>query len=773
MMSLLDTDLYQSLSVENQKRCIEMFECVFRDKDLRNRNVLHPGPLDSCVIGNLLNFVKHIFKFPFGCHGTDGNEALSLCLFSYRQAWAEKNHSFPPTKKASILYVTSKSDTTEQQEEIGLIAGRVCMDVQSSPSPSAAFKGDISSTAVVITRLEHPDLQEICKQCSRHGLPLHIHVRDEEFCTLFSSNQAPVHFDLPDAVQSLTIEEGMLQSGYMVYRDMSLRDRHLDVSYSWQTAYMSPNEGGSGPSTSLFSDFCVIMLGWAALQEIAVGRHAARKQGTDSQKENRLYASKVSGENPQSGVPSLQPQPYDSVLAWAKKVRAERNQLYMLRESMEAELVSFEREFVGGRSRDLETIATGGGTRSINLAFESVIHKWKSDTRVGKSERVKVLTGNPHLAVERAERRFLFDLERLVDDGALSVPLLKTHVKDLSVLAVYTQTLSYTDGITDPLEEIVQVIEEENQRRQEMGVALVTLINDCCLAFSVLVHNTNKRVLDLTEGCITPVLLTLDAHKHLGTDKGMSSVIGTPGTLSHLDGTIKVGYQPSIPTLVRAIASMRLIGCDGYMEKYHTMGTVISQTVEHIEKAGMSVIHHQNRVAGSTVFSVEDPSGVMIKKLKKRGHAVATLFSVCPAHPERCQTGWQLSLTPHALRTVGKDGKMAVEVFREDAIASFRETKTNTVLQFLLGFFGENSFLPCLAGGNIDPAVLPFLQEAGVGRNQMQTIVRRFFTIQLDCGTIRSNRRKNPLGETIFRLKRFLAFFVSICMLLWWRRRAN
>jgi hypothetical protein len=58
----------------------------------------------------------------------------------------------------------------------------------------------------------------------------------------------------------------------------------------------------------------------------------------------------------------------------------------------------------------------------------------------------------------------------------------------------------------------------------------ITLINDSCLAFSVLVHNdggkaegggngVSMRVLDLSEHYDTPIMVTLDAHKHLGTDK--------------------------------------------------------------------------------------------------------------------------------------------------------------------------------------------------------------------------------------------------------------
>ena len=41
-----------------------------------------------------------------------------------------------------------------------------------------------------------------------------------------------------------------------------------------------------------------------------------------------------------------------------------------------------------------------------------------------------------------------------------------------------------------------------------------------------------------------PVICTLDAHKHLGTDKGVSTVVGTPGTLSHLAGRPRVGARP-------------------------------------------------------------------------------------------------------------------------------------------------------------------------------------------------------------------------------------
>ena len=65
--------------------------------------------LDSCVIGNLLNFPKHIFGFPFACHGTDGNESLSLTLFSYRQLCQARLRS---TAAASTSPSSSVSSST-------------------------------------------------------------------------------------------------------------------------------------------------------------------------------------------------------------------------------------------------------------------------------------------------------------------------------------------------------------------------------------------------------------------------------------------------------------------------------------------------------------------------------------------------------------------------------------------------------------------------------------------------------------------------------------
>ena len=104
---------------------------------------------------------------------------------------------------------------------------------------------------------------------------------------------------------------------------------------------------------------------------------------------------------------------FDSILRWAKATMADGK---AGRAVLEAQLLGFQRHFLGGMSRDLELISSGGGTRSINLAFEAVLAAQPSSS---PDEPLKVLTGNPHLAVERAARRFGFELGRLALDGAL------------------------------------------------------------------------------------------------------------------------------------------------------------------------------------------------------------------------------------------------------------------------------------------------------------------------------------------------------------------
>lgn len=199
---------------------------------------------------------------------------------------------------------------------------------------------------------------------------------------------------------------------------------------------------------------------------------------------------------------------------------------------------------------------------------------------------------------------------------------------DPSVIAVYAQTLSFTDGITDPLGEILDVVEEENRKRESSKGVPVTLINDSCLAFAVLIHNDgrngrpNFRVLDLASNCITPIVVMLDAHKHLGADKGVSMSMGTRGALSPLKGAIRVGAAPCKGELVRAIADLSLVGVEGYYTKYHALVSAVETATRTMEASGMMIIHSHHRIKGSTVLAVEDPSALTSKKLKKKDTAL-------------------------------------------------------------------------------------------------------------------------------------------------------
>ena len=784
-------------TLDHQQRAMEMYRVIFCHDDLRNRNVLHSGMLDSCVIGNLLNFFKHMFEFPFGGHGTDGNEVLSLCLYSYRQRClrdVERTSTKTPSSTLSqivpvVLYMDGGSSSngsgtpvTRKTRNIVQCARRLTMNVQSIGSlkelkHQLSMHQEQRRIACVMVDFAHHDLEAISNCCSAVGVDIHIHIFDAQWRRVFINHSEPLHFHLPTGVQSVSIEDGLFSSGYSIYRDEKIRDLHLDVGYEWQAAYMSPNEGGSGASTPLFADFCTIMLGWNALHEICVNgggmtpmtepmveEKSTSKTTTTGTTATATATTAISSachpltptliqpEDPttDSTVATAVDTSYTGTMALKEAIQWGKTNIEskaITRSIIEKDLIEFQREFIGGKHRQLEAFTTCGGTRSINLAFESVMARVRKKPLSPSSttscsdqnfnnETIKVLTGNPHLAVERAERRFRFQLVRLVEDGVLSLPLLKEHVQDTAVAAIYTQTLSYTDGITDQLTEILNIVEEENHRRTTLNhnshnnlvqLPLITLINDCCLAFSVLCHQPNKRLLDVSPSTITPIIVTLDAHKHLGTDKGISSVIGTRGTLSLLTNSIKVGAQPSEKNLIRALACMQMVGKEKYVQQYSLLGEYMAKLERVVEdQLGLVVIHQKHRVKGSTVLSVEDPSGIYKQKLKKFGHTLASLFNLYPEEPHRCQTGWQLSLTPHGIRDI--NGTCALDLFIADLIATHQLVMKDSKYQWITTTLGcrENSFIACLFGsGNLDPVLLPFLAHFGNARQFMETFIRR------------------------------------------------
>ena len=159
----------------------------------------------------------------------------------------------------------------------------------------------------------------------------------------------------------------------------------------------------------------------------------------------------------------------------------------------------------------------------------------------------------------------------------------------------YSQTLSYTDGISDNVPEIVKIIEQENRRRKSVGLRPVVHINDCCLSLSVLLLNPKTmRVVELAQA--TPTLVSLDAHKHMGAEKGISTVFSTQNTLSRvMQGKIRVGAEPSDGDLIRAILDLNSFSVKGYENLYRDLQDIISHAVRKLENAGMRQVRTAHR----------------------------------------------------------------------------------------------------------------------------------------------------------------------------------
>eukprot|EP00927_Polykrikos_kofoidii_P034798 TRINITY_DN2943_c0_g2_i1.p1 TRINITY_DN2943_c0_g2~~TRINITY_DN2943_c0_g2_i1.p1 ORF type:complete len:873 (+),score=144.30 TRINITY_DN2943_c0_g2_i1:91-2619(+) len=742
--------IFHCLPEADRARASDIFEIVFGNPTLRNRNPLHPGVIDSCAISNLLNIPKLIFGLPFACFASDGNESLSLALFSYRSEQKKAN--------PAVLFVVEAGRPCPS--DIQPCVKRLGMEliIESVEGLSGFRHSD--RVVATIADFTSASLDIVACWAAKHTGGLHIHVSDIQLRNIFSENEDLVHFVLPPGVRSLSLEEGFLQGGYVLYRDHALRDYHLDIPLQWQTMYASPNEGGSASARPLLMDLCTFVLGWTALGTLA----------RDSPSKNHDFYQwlplRLSGKRPP--VSSSKATAYEVVLDWSVQTinsgadleRKRDSSAEQYRQKLETEFINFQQLFLGGFGRDdLEGFTTGGGTRSINVAFEAVI--WRHVEKTGQRE-LRVLTGNPHLAVERAARRFGFDLVRVEKDGILSVELLKEAIGDPRVAAVYTQTLSYTDGISDPLFEILNIVEAENMKRviQHDGPQPVVIINDSCLAFSVLLHHDDLRLLDVSKDLITPVIVMNDAHKHMGLEKGISTIIGTSKIMSWLKGRARVGARPHVADLVRALANVKLMGQEGYQKLYTDFNEAIEGAVKTIEDTGMTVIHKQHRVKGSTVIAVEDPSGAVSRKLTKKGYSPNSIYNVSPLEPSRCQTGWQLSLTPHHLRRL-KSGKTALESFIDDLVSAKHSVHGDKAMNFIWSWFRENSLIAFLVSGNTNPYLFSLLHKEGIWRDLAEMIIRRFWTAQLDSGTVCSKRRRDPVGA-LARRTGLQAFFLIV-----------
>ena len=120
---------------------------------------------------------------------------------------------------------------------------------------------------------------------------------------------------------------------------------------------------------------------------------------------------------------------------------------------------------MGGLKKDVEAVSTGGGTRSINVAFETVLRSLPAGFG-----RPRVLTGNPHLAVERAERRFGFALLRVFLEGqSFFASLLRRNVEQCQLVLQPAADQSRRRKVLDD--------GERPRRRNPVSVAVVAVVD--------------------------------------------------------------------------------------------------------------------------------------------------------------------------------------------------------------------------------------------------------------------------------------------------------
>jgi len=399
MKELSEDPRYDSLSAKNRRRLMEFFRVVIGTPALRNRNPLHFHDCDSCIISNTVNVPKQIFNFPFGCYETDGLEALSLLLFAH-------------SKKSKGNVVWSVSNTREEMEMVDALCDRLnleCIHVHDEivtlflePERCAcvvAFGTDSFDTGLSLAK--------------SNSVPLHLHITDKQFRDIFIRHKTKIHLELPSHVRSISIEKGMLSSAYSLYRDADLRDLHMDVALAWQSLYLSPNEGGSANARPQLMDLCLWCLGWKGVREVAMSDWY--------DKDDRRYRPVALSRK------VLQDGGSEFKRYSLKKLDT------MSRQELIQIFVKMQTSFVGGRSRrgGLEALVTCGGTRSMNIAFETALGYTKTVSNP------RVITGNPHLLVERAERRFGFEVVRIPDGGAMSLDRLREEITDERVVAVY------------------------------------------------------------------------------------------------------------------------------------------------------------------------------------------------------------------------------------------------------------------------------------------------------------------------------------------------
>jgi hypothetical protein len=101
--------VYAALSAGDKARADQFFEVMCMNNELRNRNPLHPNPLDSVVIGNLLNFPKVRPRGTTMPFASRHHCALTWCLRLCSTSSASPLPVIPPTATSRCPAVSSRT----------------------------------------------------------------------------------------------------------------------------------------------------------------------------------------------------------------------------------------------------------------------------------------------------------------------------------------------------------------------------------------------------------------------------------------------------------------------------------------------------------------------------------------------------------------------------------------------------------------------------------------------------------------------------------------
>ena len=109
------------------------------------------------------------------------------------------------------------------------------------------------------------------------------------------------------------------------------------------------------------------MLGWSALSDVA--KSDALVDGGFANESSTLQPTRVAA----SDLPVQADLSGQTLKAMQHEAEVLMKDETVTRQVLESKLVQFQLSFLGGYGMELEACSTGGGTRSINLAFESVL----------------------------------------------------------------------------------------------------------------------------------------------------------------------------------------------------------------------------------------------------------------------------------------------------------------------------------------------------------------------------------------------------------------